>query len=160
MVFPTSGPDDVLGHVLGCQRLEPFVDLFRGLFVTPETGDGEGCPCRIVRERVSFHTCKPGRPVFIPGFDLGEGIRQGNTRRLTSLYHPRLNFRHPDRRIIQFLHHGHGKPPQGMLGSAVDRPAGISFSTGDGAELDDVAGVVLFEVCGVTMRSVGGRVLG
>jgi hypothetical protein len=47
-----------------------------------------------------------------------------------------------------------------MLGSAVDRPAGISFSTGDGAELDDVAGVVLFEVCGVTMRSVGGRVLG
>jgi hypothetical protein len=42
VVLPTSGPDDVLGHVLGCQRLEPFVDLFRGLFVTPETGDGEG----------------------------------------------------------------------------------------------------------------------
>jgi hypothetical protein len=42
MVLPTSGPDDVLGHVLGCQRLEPFVDLFRGLFVPPETGDGEG----------------------------------------------------------------------------------------------------------------------
>lgn len=47
-----------------------------------------------------------------------------------------------------------------MLGSAVDRPAGISFSAGDGTELDDVAGVVLLEVCGVTMRLVEGRALG
>jgi len=47
-----------------------------------------------------------------------------------------------------------------MLGSAVDRPAGISFSAGDGAELDDVAGVVLFEVCGVMTRLVEGRALG
>lgn len=144
MILPTSGPDDIFGHVLGCQRLEPLVDLFRGLFVPPETGDREGYGFTLFEGESAFILIYPNDSFPTPILKREQGRKRLG---LTSLYHARLDLRHPDWGIIQLLHHGHGEPPQGMLGSAVDRTAGVPFSTGNGAELDDVTGVVLLEVC-------------
>lgn len=42
VLLPTSSPDDILRNILCGQRLEPLIDLLRGLFVPPESGDREG----------------------------------------------------------------------------------------------------------------------
>lgn len=77
-----------------------------------------------------------------------------------------MDLGHSNRRVDQLLHQRHGKASQGMFlssldisallekgtrigtyGRAVDGSTGVTFPTGDGTQLDDMARVVLLEVC-------------
>lgn len=84
MVFPTSGPNDILGDVLGGQRLESLVDLFAA----------SSSPLNRVIEKAtqSVSLVSDARILF--------AVTVGGRGRLTGLDHTGLNLGHPDRGIV------------------------------------------------------------